>query len=55
MDDTQGLCNSRQYFFLRQPIQSLEGSLYIIFPPQLLHEFLCDTLSKVAYIRRRTY
>ena len=46
MDDAQGLCNSRQSFVLRQPIQSLEGSLYLVFfPPQLLHEFLYDTLN----------
>ena len=47
MDDTQSLCNSRQSFFLRQPIQSLEGSLCLVvpFPPQLLHEFLCDKLN----------
>src|SRR6267154_972964 len=47
MDDTQRLCNSRQSFVLRQPIQSVEGTLYLVFsfPSQLLHEFLCDTLS----------
>ena len=47
MDDTQDLCNSRQAFVLRQPIQSVECILYLPFPvpQQLLHEFLCDTLS----------
>jgi hypothetical protein len=45
MDDTQRLCNGRQSFILRQLIQSLEGSLCFVFPPQILHEFLCDTLS----------
>jgi len=47
MDDTQYLCNTRQYFVFRQPIQSFEGSLYLVFPspPQPFHELLCDTLS----------
>ena len=47
VDDTQGLCNSRQSFVLRQPIQSIQGSLYFAlpFPEQLPNEFLCDTLS----------
>ena len=30
---------------LGQSIQSLEGSLYFVLPPQELYKFLCDTLS----------
>ena len=41
----QGLCNSRQTLILGQSIQSLVGSLYLVLPPQKLHEFHCDTLS----------
>ena len=40
MDHIQGLRSYRQTLVLRQPIQSLEGSLYLVLPPQHLHEFL---------------
>jgi hypothetical protein len=57
MDDTQDLGNSRQSFVLRQPIQSVECALYLAFPfpHQLLHEFLCDTLSISNVYLTRAY
>ena len=45
MDHTQGLRSHRQALVLGQSIQSLEGILYLVLPPQHLHEFLCNTLS----------
>jgi hypothetical protein len=41
MDHTQGLRNGHPSFILSQSIQSLEDSLYLALPQQLLREFLC--------------
>ena len=40
MDHTQGLRNSHPSLILSQSIQSLEDSLYLALPQQLLREFL---------------
>ena len=45
VDHTQDLCTSRQALIFCQLIQFLEGSLYLVPPPDQLHEFLCVTLS----------
>src|SRR6266852_1483349 len=45
VDHTQGLRSHRQTLVLSQSIQSLKESLYLVLPPQHLHEFLCNTLN----------